>query len=60
MQTVSELERKIDIIKHDASNYIGGEKAYYSGKQTFLKDAALNKIAALNKKIDRIYNSMSI
>lgn len=60
MQTVADLELKISIIESNPDNYIGGAKAYNSGKETFLKDAALKKIAALNKKIDRIYNSMGI
>lgn len=55
---ITEIERQISIIEHTASNYIGGDKAYYSGNQTFLKPAAQRRVDALNKKLDVLLDSV--
>jgi antirestriction protein ArdC len=49
---IADIERQISIIERTAANYIGGDKAYYSGRQTFLKPAAQRKVDLLNKKLD--------
>lgn len=55
---IADLERQIAIIEHTAANYIGGDKAYYSGNQTFLKPAAQRKVDALNKQLDALLDSV--
>lgn len=42
----------IDNIKHDYRNSQGGLKAWNSGRRTYLKKAAENKIAAIERRID--------
>ena len=55
---IADLERQISIIEHTSTNYIGGDKAYYSGFQTFLKPAAQRKVDSLNKKLDALLDTV--
>jgi len=55
---IADLERQIAIIEHTSTNYIGGDKAYYSGNQTFLKPAAQRKVDSLNKKLDALLDTV--
>jgi hypothetical protein len=43
----------IDSIEDDPINYLGGIKAWNSGERTYLKFASKNKIAAINRKLDK-------
>jgi hypothetical protein len=53
-EQIRALEAAITRIEHDSSNVIGGDKAYHSGAQTFLKPAAQRKLAKLNKELDQL------
>ena len=55
---IADIERQIALIEHNADSYIGGAKAYYSGRQTFLKPAAQRKVDSLNKKLDALLDSV--
>jgi hypothetical protein len=55
---INDIELQIARIEHTAANYIGGDKAYYSGNQTFLKPAAQRKVDSLNKKLDALLDSV--
>jgi len=55
---IADLERQIAIIEHTATNYIGGDKAYHSGRQTFLKPTAQRKVDSLNAKLDALLDSV--
>jgi hypothetical protein len=57
-QQIQDIERQIALIEHTAANYIGGDKAYHSGHQTFLKPAAQRKVDSLNKKLDALLDSV--
>jgi len=57
-QQIQDIERQIAVIEHTAANYIGGDKAYHSGRQTFLKPAAQRKVDSLNKKLDALLDSV--
>jgi len=48
------LEIAISRIEHDATNVIGGSKAYHSGIQTFLKPSAQRKVDKLNAQLDAL------
>jgi hypothetical protein len=43
----------IDSIKDDPINSLGGIKAWNSGERTYLTFASKNKIAAINRKLDK-------
>ena len=53
-QQIHSIELQIARIEHASANYIGGDKAYHSGHQTFLKPAAQRKVDLLNKKLDAL------
>jgi len=53
-QQIHSIELQIARIEHTSANYIGGDKAYHSGHQTFLKPAAQRKVDLLNKKLDAL------
>lgn len=53
-EQIRALEIAITRIEHDSSNVIGGDKAYYSGAQTFFKPAAQRKLDKLNSELDRL------
>lgn len=53
-QQIHSIELQIARIEHTSANYIGGDKAYHSGRQTFLKPAAQRKVDLLNKKLDAL------
>ena len=55
---IADIEIQIARIEHHPDSYIGGDKAYYSGNQTFLKPAAQRKVDLLNKKLDAILDSV--
>ena len=55
---IADIERQIDLIRHNPDSYIGGDKAYYSGRQTFYKPAAQRKVDLLNKKLDALLDSV--
>lgn len=55
---IHDIELQIARIEHTAANYIGGDKAYYSGNQTFLKPAAQRKVDSLNKQLDKLLDSV--
>jgi hypothetical protein len=55
---IIDVERQISMIEHNASNYVGGDKAYHSGSQVCLKPAAQRKIDSLNKKLDALLDSV--
>jgi hypothetical protein len=55
---IADIENQITRIEHNSDSYIGGDKAYYSGNQTFLKPAAQRKVDSLNKKLDAILDSV--
>jgi hypothetical protein len=57
-EKILDIERKINLIERDAKNYIGGERAFTSGRDVHLKDAALKKIAALNSKLNCLYDAL--
>lgn len=56
---VNELEMKIRIIEASPASYIGGSKSYFSGYTTYLKPAAQKKVDALNKKIEKLLDSVA-
>jgi hypothetical protein len=58
IEQVNELEMKIRIIESSPASYSGGSKSYFSGLQTYLKPAAQKKIDALNKKIEKLLDSV--
>lgn len=41
-------------LEHNPDNYIGGLKAYNSGRQTFLKPAAQKKLDKLSRQLDQL------
>lgn len=53
-QQIHSIELQIARIEHTSANYIGGDKVYHSGHQTFLKPAAQRKVDLLNKKLDAL------
>lgn len=55
---IADIERQIAVIEHNSDSYIGGAKAYFSGRQTFLKPAAQRKVDSLNKKLDALLDSV--
>ena len=54
-EQIAELEKQISIIENNHDNVCGGMKAWSSGLQTYLKPGAEKKVAALNKKIAKLY-----
>lgn len=52
------LERQIAIIEDDPKNTTGGSKAFFSGDKTYLKDAAIAKIAKLKAKLETLYSKL--
>lgn len=56
-EQIADLERQIALVEHTSTNYIGGDKAYFSGKQTFLKPAAQRKLNSLNEKLDALLDT---
>lgn len=57
-QQIHSIELQIARIEHNSNNYVGGDKAYHSGYQTFLKPAAQRKVDALNKQLDKLLDSV--
>ena len=55
-QQIQDIERQLVVIEHTAANYIGGDKAYHSGHQTYLKPAVQRKVDLLNKKLDALFD----
>ena len=55
-EQIAELEKQILIIETNPDNVCGGMKAWSSGLQTYLKPGAEKKVAALNKKIAKLYD----
>lgn len=55
---IHDIELQIARIEHNAASYIGGDKAYHSGAQTFLKPAAQRKVDSLNKQLDKLLDSV--
>ena len=51
---IKECLKAIERIEMNPSNVIGGSKAFFSGKTTYLTDKAKTKIAALEKRIDEL------
>ncbi|HLA88213.1 MAG TPA: hypothetical protein VJL10_09330 [Anaerolineales bacterium] len=52
------LYDQIAAIENNPDNVIGGSKAFFSGKKTYLKDSVLRKIAKLNEKIEKLAETM--
>ncbi len=57
-EQIKALEIKIAQIENNPSSVCGGAKAYYSGNQTFLTQAAQKKVDALNAKLDALLDSV--
>ena len=55
-EKIANLEIQIAVLYRTPSNVIGGEKAYASGQQTYLKPAAQRKADSLNKKLNALYD----
>ncbi len=55
-EQIIELEKQILIIENNHDNVCGGIKAWSSGLQTYLKPSAEKKVAALNKKLAKLYD----
>ena len=55
-EQIAELEKQILKIEMDPCNICGGMKAWSSGMQTYLKPSAEKKVAALNKKLAKLYD----
>ena len=53
LKTYTDCVDAIDSIKTDSANCVGGWKAWVSGRQTYITQAAENKIDAINRKIDK-------
>jgi hypothetical protein len=53
LKTVVDCFEAIDAIEMDIANCLGGYKAWVSGQRTYLTVAAKNKIAAINRKLDK-------
>lgn len=55
LTTFEEHLKAIESIEHDYENCVGGIRAWRSGYETYLTDAAKKKIAAIEKRIDRLF-----
>lgn len=54
LKTYADCDRAIDSIEMDSRNVQGGHSAFYSGYECYLLKGAENKIAAIQRKQDRI------
>lgn len=52
LKTYDDCQDAIDNIENDYLNVVGGIKAWVSGNQTYLTEAAKNKIAAIERKAE--------
>jgi len=55
-EQIRELEAQAARIENNPDNVIGGEKAYYSGLETFLKPAAQRKLDKINQQLNALYD----
>ena len=53
-QQIQDTEAAMLRLEHNPDNYIGGLKAYNSGRQTFLKPAAQKKLDKLSRQLDQL------
>ena len=54
LKTFDDCIKAIDMIEMDYVNTVGGYKAFFSGCNTTLTKSAINKISAINAKIDKL------
>ena len=54
LATWTECQKAIDSIENDFNNIVGGRESFFSGYETKLKATAQNKIAAIERKQEKL------
>ncbi len=53
LNSYADHDNIIERIETDPQNVVGGARAWVSGRQTFLKQGAINKVAAIRRQQTR-------
>jgi hypothetical protein len=56
-EQILDLELKLVVIESTPENYLGGLKAYISGKQTYYKPSVQKRVDSINKKLAALYDN---